>query len=397
MSSHFPNHPVLAAVAANIERVRWWATLMDKDMNLVWISPELGTFFGSDFERLYGRHFLEFTQSDEILSKSSRRSVMRSGLDFLPLFIDRTPGGRETVRAIMTSLFDAEIAGIVDHVPDHQDPVWMTSFKWTPGEGMAPLVMTGLCVDIYDRDADFIGVANIFLAPLPSRLVALLARGDEASLERMARLTNPGRRSAAILFADVQSSGLLSRRLPSAVYFRLVRTTIAAIDQVVVSNQGIVGRHAGDGVTAFFLADDLGTPSEAARAAISAARSIRDTVLSVAAELESETDGLIAAKALVVNVGLHWGSSLYMGQLVTGGRLEVTALGDAVNECARIQETARDGEMLVSKTLLENLDEQAANQLRIDTDSLVYRSIAETAHASEKAVRDAGGIAVSSL
>ena len=35
------------------------------------------------------------------------------------------------------------------------------------------------------------------------------------------------------------------------------------------------------------------------------------------------------------------------------GRLEVTALGDAVNECSRIQESARDGEILVSNVVRE--------------------------------------------
>jgi hypothetical protein len=29
-----------------------------------------------------------------------------------------------------------------------------------------------------------------------------------------------------------------------------------------------------------------------------------------------------------VNVGIHWGGTLMVGQVATGGRLEVTALGD---------------------------------------------------------------------
>jgi class 3 adenylate cyclase len=232
---------------------------------------------------------------------------------------------------------------------------------------------------------------------LPFQLVALLARGDESAYERMARLTKPGRRSAAILFADVQASGLLSRRLPSAVYFRLVRTLISAVDDVVVAHEGIVGRHAGDGATAFFLSEDVGSPSAAARAAIQAARGIRVAVHEAASKIEGETEGLVASKECTVNLGLHWGGSLYMGQLNTGGRLEVTALGDAVNECARIQETARDGELLISKALLENLDSDVAAGLGLDPDALSYISISHIAHASEKAIRDAGGVAVTSL
>ena len=57
-------------------------------------------------------------------------------------------------------------------------------------------------------------------------LVSLLARGDEAMYERMAHLVEPGRRQAAILFADLQDSGDLSRRLPTPRYFDLIRTIV---------------------------------------------------------------------------------------------------------------------------------------------------------------------------
>jgi class 3 adenylate cyclase len=86
-----------------------------------------------------------------------------------------------------------------------------------------------------------------------------------------------------------------------------------------------------------------------------------------------------------------------MGQLVTGGRLEITALGDAVNECARIQETARDGEALVSKNLIEHLTDDDAASIGLDPDTLVYRTLGELENAQEKAKRDAGTIPVTPL
>ncbi|MEX2557010.1 MAG: adenylate/guanylate cyclase domain-containing protein [Actinomycetota bacterium] len=374
------------------------AIIADQDMRMAWFSSEFERLFGEGVvEGWHGLHYAEFSLSKEFLAKSSQRSVQRSGLDLLPMLIDHTPGGREGMRNILTSMLGAEAAAIVDQVAERQDPLWMTSVKFTPGEGMAPVNTTGLTAEIHDREGRFIGAAAVFFAPLPFRLVSFLARGDEAALERMARLTKPGRHSAAILFADLQSSGVLSRRLPSAVYFSLVRALVTAIDRVVIDHQGVVGRHAGDGATSFFLTDDLGSPSSSARAAIGAAREIRKVVQDVAAGFEGETNGLISAKGCPMNVGIHWGSSLYMGQLVTDGRLEVTALGDAVNECARIQETARDGQILASKAVLENLGSSDAAALDVDPDALSYSSIAEIPTASEKAIRDAGGIAVASL
>jgi class 3 adenylate cyclase len=56
-----------------------------------------------------------------------------------------------------------------------------------------------------------------------------------------------------------------------------------------------------------------------------------------------------------VNVGIHWGATLMVGQVATGGRLEVTALGDEMNEAARIESAATGGDALASKLLIERL------------------------------------------
>jgi class 3 adenylate cyclase len=236
----------------------------------------------------------------------------------------------------------------------------------------------------------------IYGSALPATALTLVARGDEGMFKRMAKLFEPGRRQAAMLFADLQMSGAQSRRLPSAAYFRLVRAITTAIDEAVVRHTGIVGKHAGDGVTALFLADDLGSSSAAARAAIETARDLSVSA-HAEAKLVAEETGLLEPEECLINVGLHWGGHLYMGQLVTGGRLEVTALGDRVNECARIQQVARDGQILATKSLIEHLTDEDAKVLDIDPDGVVYRTVGELVDADEKAVRDAGNLPVTEL
>ena len=86
-----------------------------------------------------------------------------------------------------------------------------------------------------------------------------------------------------------------------------------------------------------------------------------------------------------------------MGQIATSGRLEVTALGDEVNECARIQESARDGAVLGSKALVERLDPAEAADEGIDAAQLRYTLVSELDDVPEKALRDAGSLAVSEL
>ena len=75
----------------------------------------------------------------------------------------------------------------------------------------------------------------------------------------------------------------------------------------------------------------------------------------------------------------------------------MTALGDEVNECARIQESASGGALLVSKTALEQLSDERAEDLEVDPEHARYATIAELPEATEKARRDAGAIAVARL
>lgn len=392
-----PSHPVLAEVARNLEEHGWAAWITDPELNLLWISSEFEEIVGLGLRRQLGQHFLAATLGEEVRSITTERSLLRCGLDLLPMYLRFTPGGRPVVKEMLESHLGPGAGDVVDGVPDEVGPITSTSLKVKTIEGMEPARVSCLVVQLRDDQGALVGHISMFVGTLPFRFIALLARGDEATLARTARLATQGQRQAAILFADLESSGVLSSRLPSALYFRLVQDVIGSLDHVVTSHTGLVGRHAGDGVTAFFIADDVGSPSLAARAAVEAARTIMSAVGEVAVRYETETEGLVTPKDLLVNIGVHWGNSLYMGQLVSKGRLEVTALGDPVNECARIQESASEGRMLVSKQLLENLTDEDAQAAGIRPAAISYQRLSEMPGATGKAIRDAGGIAVAEL
>jgi class 3 adenylate cyclase len=99
----------------------------------------------------------------------------------------------------------------------------------------------------------------------------------------------------------------------------------------------------------------------------------------------------------VVRFGLHWGASLYVGRLLTGGRTEITALGEEVNETARIESCATGGRALASKSLIEQLSAADAEQLGLSPGELRYTPLAELPHVTPKAARDAPSIAVCEL
>jgi hypothetical protein len=64
---------------------------------------------------------------------------------------------------------------------------------------------------------------------------------------------------------------------------------------------------------------------------------------------------------------------------------------------ARIQESARDGAVLVSKALIERLDPEYSKAIGIDPDTASYCTVAELPAVTEKAVRDAGAIPVTEV
>jgi class 3 adenylate cyclase len=86
-----------------------------------------------------------------------------------------------------------------------------------------------------------------------------------------------------------------------------------------------------------------------------------------------------------------------MGRILTEGRSEVTALGDEMNEAARIEACATGGRMLASKTLIERLNHADANSLGLDTSHMTYTPLTDLSTATDKARRDAPSIAVCEL
>ena len=411
-----PDDPRLAAIATELSPAGSAVALFDKGWRLRWLSPELKKLLGEQDEVAlgYGEHIMRCWMLPAWYGAlDDADEQMDQWAEQIPYIVYDTEGGAESILQGFMEVVEQHAGGtdepwfckkteeelneFIGHLkPAPPPPLFMETFQFKQGD-LPSLGVIGLSVRLYDINDEYFGNIVYYTASLPASIHALVSRGDVGMYERMAALTAPDRRAAAILFADLQDSGVLSRRLPSAAYFDLIRALTGAIDAVIGRYRGIVGKHAGDGVTAFFLADDAGgSHSGAARCSVEAARDILVAVRDVAKSVAEET-GLIEGDECRFNVGLHWGGTLYMGQLVTGGRLEVTALGDEVNEGARIQESARDGRILASKALVERLSTEDAISLGIDRDRLLYTTLAELPTASDKAKRDAGSLPVTTI
>lgn len=366
----------------------------DPEWRLTWVSTALKALFGeSDDGRLgVGQHMLAVRRLPawDVLTEESNRRWLA---EHLSLVVEQSAGGAERVRADLEGILPdarqrAEVEAMLDEFPAGPSlpiPLRAANVEFTQWGGF-----TNLTVALREADGTPIGAISVGSPNVPVTLLVLLLRGEREMFDRMARLQEPSRREAALLFVDLEASGSLSRHLPSSTYFDLIRTLTTRIDTTVARTGGVVGKHAGDGASAFFLADELGSPSAAAAATIEAAMDLQGLGGEIARELGLDPE------AVPLNIGAHWGGTLYIGQL-TSGRLEVAALGDEVNECARVQESARGGAVLLTKDLLERLDADGVRRLEIDPAAVTYTMLSELEGVSEKALKDAGMLSVVSL
>ena len=384
----YPDDPILALLAEAANETGSWVYIYDADGMVIFASDEvkltygprataampLGKyFFGPEWMQFY----LEFsgTAIDDV-----RQIFMAHGAHLLfELNGDK---------ARLAELVAPELRDLVDSLESRERP----AVTWSHGVGRSG----GLKIDnqmldvrILDPSGRFVGVFSIHKpAPGMSHLAAAAAAANLGHLERTRLVERPDRRPAAILIADLEASSPLARRLSTAQYFAFGRRLVRAADQCIIDEGGIVGRHAGDGVTAFFLAETYDSESAAARSCIAASRALRTALPDVAARCDL-TDAEVSLR-----FGLHWGSTLYVGRILTTGRSEVTALGDEVNETARIEACATGGRSLASKSLVERLTGADADLLGIDPSRTTYTPLAELATATDKARRDAPSIAV---
>jgi class 3 adenylate cyclase len=381
-------------ITAQLDETGVAAELVDPDWRLVWVSPELRalTGAGSDEELGLGRHYVATRTLPAWRQFVSDEKILEVARELMPYIAEGAPGGLAGLRDVAHSIFQPVLTEIE---PKPLPPLYISTIEFRQGD-LPPVSVYYMVVRLNGAGGDVSGILFLYLPRLPASLLALIVRGNQAMFARMAELTKPAPRPAAILFADLESSAALSRRLASAAYFRLLREMTTAIDAVVATECGITGRHAGDGVTAFFLSDQLGSHSAAAMAALRTARRLPSVAADAAKALAAEGVQLDGHECRL-NVAVHWSGGLYVGQIVTGGRLEITALGDEVNECARIEQSAHGGAILASKGVIERLTPEDGAAVGIDAPHVTYHALAELEGVDEKARRDAGIVAVTRL
>lgn len=394
-----PADATLAEFASALNEAGHWAEVADTQWRTVFVTESLQVARGLLVEAapsfagafMFGTEYLEgysALPTGSIAVESSRRHLAHLGA----WVVEDLGGDREALR----TLVDDRLVDVLDEIPSNDGrsdaPSALAYASAGYGVGASRPIIVVTAARVRRPTGELAGTLMIHKPELDMTVLAALgAMGDRGHFERMQSVAGAGRRPGAILFADLEGSTPLAKRLSTANYFTIGRRMTRAADQCIVDAGGIAGRHSGDGVVAFFLTEHLGSESAAAGSCIRAARSLRAAMAGVA-----QRSGL-AAEALTMRFGLHWGATLYVGLISTVGRTETTALGDEVNDAARIEACATGGRVLASKPLVERLSSNGARELGLDLDAVTYTQLGDLTSATDKARRDAPSIAVCEL
>jgi class 3 adenylate cyclase/tetratricopeptide (TPR) repeat protein len=148
------------------------------------------------------------------------------------------------------------------------------------------------------------------------------------------------RRVVTMLFCDVQGSTQAAEQLDPEEWADIMNGAFSRLIEPVYKYEGTLARLMGDAILAFFGAP-IGHEDDPQRAALAALDILQD-VEPYRAEVKSKW-GIDFNVRIGINTGL-----VVVGEVGSDLRVEYTALGDAVNLAARMEQTAEPGTIQVS-------------------------------------------------
>jgi adenylate cyclase len=154
----------------------------------------------------------------------------------------------------------------------------------------------------------------------------------------------------AMLFADVRGSTAISETMNSTEFSRLINRFYTHSTKVIIEEDGLVEKLAGDAVAAFWGAGFAG-PNYVQRTVNAAQKLSR----------------IMARQEIPVGIGVHSGRAYFGAMGTADGLTDISAIGEEVNTAARLASKAAAGEIIIS--------EQALKEAGIDGSNLESRSL----------------------
>ena len=138
--------------------------------------------------------------------------------------------------------------------------------------------------------------------------------------------------NAVLWFSDLRDFTGLNERMPAADLLELLNNYLQLVGDALKANGGEILKFIGDGVMAYFPAEDALFLPMVTNSAIAAARQLID-------DIEAANEARAAAGGhdpVRFGIGLHVGPVTF-GNIGTEDRLDFTVIGPAVNRAARLE------------------------------------------------------------
>ncbi len=164
----------------------------------------------------------------------------------------------------------------------------------------------------------------------------------------------------SMLFIDVRGSTALSETMSPTEFSQLINRFYTSATKVIIDEDGLVEKLAGDSVAAFWGAGFAGP------------RYVERTI-KVAKNLMRDME----RQKIPVGIGVHAGVAYFGAMGTAGGLTEISAIGDEVNLAARLASKAAAGEIIVSEQALK---ETGITLNDLESRRLELKGISEPVH-----------------
>ncbi len=141
------------------------------------------------------------------------------------------------------------------------------------------------------------------------------------------------KREIFVMFSDLEGFTALSHAIEPEMVATLLNRYLDMLSDVVLSHGGTIDKFVGDAVVAFWGAP-IGRPDDGRRA-VEAAMAIHRAGEKFREDAGHDVPGGVPPIGRT-RVGLHWGEAI-VGNFGGEGRIQYTALGDAMNTAARLE------------------------------------------------------------
>jgi adenylate cyclase len=153
-------------------------------------------------------------------------------------------------------------------------------------------------------------------------------------------------RTATILFSDIRGFTSLAERIHALTSVEILNDFLSSMSEEVFMHEGTLDKYIGDCVMAIFGAP-VSHPDDALRA-IKAALGMKKRVHQLKEQWKGKLD-VSMREVFEIGIGIHTGEVI-AGNVGSEKRMEYTVVGTAVNLASRLENAAKAGQILISRS-----------------------------------------------